>query len=936
MPYFKYWGKASNDHDELLTFHLLPHHCLDVAASGKVYLEYHPELTNTLATHLNLPKSVFISWFLFFLALHDLGKFSETFQNLQSEISENLRGSPTTSGYKNYNFRHDSLGFLYFCKNGYRQISEANWFGFSETEDWNWEDGVLVWMAAVTGHHGRPPEKRRVPLNDYFTLQDQEAIQCWIEALKDLFLSDFPSGYFIDAERFKEQSEILSWWAAGVTVIADWVGSNRIYFPYQKSAKPLPEYWNGALQNAEKAIRELGLHQSQPAPLKTFQSIFPSFQPSPLQQKTVDISLEESPQLFILEDVTGSGKTEAAVMLAHRMLANKIAGGIYFGLPTMATADAMYRRLQESYRKLFDLNSLPSLVLAHGSRDLSEDFEKSILPSPHPQDQNYQQDIKNQEETATAICNEWIADNKKKALLAEVGIGTLDQALLSILPIKYQSLRLIGLYRKILIVDEVHAYDPYMHRLLQTLLRFHSKIGSSVILLSATLPSKMKQELVKAFAEGAGINTPQLQEKNYPLLTHIGENSVDKIEIPIPARTLCQRDVKLDFFRTDEDVQRKIRDTVQTGQCICWIRNSVDDAQRSFLDIKETLLQINFPPEKLTLFHARFPMGRRLEIENKVLKIFGKESTKENREQQILIASPVVEQSLDLDFDVLISDLAPIDLLIQRAGREHRHLRNAEGDRLPDDEFSQDGRSSPIFCIFAPEAVPNPSSNWFSSFLPKSSQIYPDHGVLWLTARILEEKECWTMPDDARKMIEDVYQADLDQIPSSLKFNVNKAIAKQLGEWAIADQCSLNLENGYGDGWPTFLDEVQVSTRLGEKTVTVCVLRWDGQSLTLWRSEHQKIEMSQMRVYAYFVEGLSIPQNEILLVQLKNFQSGLPRAGRGIILMPLAKGINDEWEVVGILTHPEEFRQDKREPYHLVYNDLLGLGKRNISHLNGN
>ena len=266
----------------------------------------------------------------------------------------------------------------------------------------------------------------------------------------------------------------------------------------------------------------LYLEQPSIAPLQSIESLFPFIkQPTPLQHYALTEPLTDQPQLFILEDVTGAGKTEAALVLAHRLMMQGLAEGLYIALPTMATANAMYKRLGDVYRKFYQASNNPSLILAHGARELSKDFQDSvILATQQTPDSDYLHGGKeeDQELSATAYCNAWLADSRKKALLADVGVGTLDQALLAVLPSRHQSLRLLGLARNVLLVDEVHAYDSYMQKLLDALLEAHARQGGSVILLSATLPQTMREKLVKAFHKGLEQDEPRLSDPaQYPL-----------------------------------------------------------------------------------------------------------------------------------------------------------------------------------------------------------------------------------------------------------------------------------------------------------------------------------------------------------------------------------------------------------------------------------
>ena len=193
---------------------------------------------------------------------------------------------------------------------------------------------------------------------------------------------------------------------------------------------------------------------------------------------------------MILEDVTGAGKTEAALILTHRLMSANKGHGLYVGLPTMATANAMYKRLAAAYRALFADDSRPSLILAHGGREMSDAFRHSIWQPAESTVEDYARDDGN----AASECHAWFADSRKKALLAEVGVGTLDQLLMAVMPFRHQSLRLLGMHGKILLLDEVHAYDGYMVKLLEGLLRFHAAQGGSAIILSATLPINLREK----------------------------------------------------------------------------------------------------------------------------------------------------------------------------------------------------------------------------------------------------------------------------------------------------------------------------------------------------------------------------------------------------------------------------------------------------------
>ena len=208
-------------------------------------------------------------------------------------------------------------------------------------------------------------------------------------------------------------------------------------------------------------------------------------------------------------------------------------------------------------------------------------------------------------EPASSRCSAWLADNRKKALLAEVGVGTIDQALMAILPSRHQSLRLLGLLGKLLVVDEVHACDDYMNRLLRSLLQAHAASGGSAILLSATLPLKQRQQLVDAFAEGAewgGRKLSKTREEDYPLFTHAHSENLD--ETRLATRDSVCRFVKVEMAHSPEDVECLLAATVAMGQCACWIGNTVSDARDAFIHLRN-----QYPTWHIDLFHARYAIG---------------------------------------------------------------------------------------------------------------------------------------------------------------------------------------------------------------------------------------------------------------------------------------------------------------------------------------
>jgi CRISPR-associated endonuclease/helicase Cas3 len=813
--YFQYWGKARPTSDLSHSYHPLVYHSLDVAAVGRELIcHYRPCIK--ISENLGMDREVFADIFAFFLSLHDIGKFAASFQYLVPKLPAQLIGENKNQPYKYkvYDVRHDALGyFLWQQKLRKYSFSELDW----EISDQNYEcvkDIFDQWMQIVTGHHGVPPrmkhQKKQIDL--LFNEIDIEAAKNFLLAIKRLpfFPQKLPTEF--SSETFKEIFQESSWLLNGTAILADWMGSDQNVFNYFTDPMSLEEYWNThALRKAKESIKKTNLiYRIQAQPFKNAENIFSTIKTlTPLQKYCSEVELFNSPQLFILEDVTGSGKTEAAFILAQRLMAMGLADGIYIGLPTMATANSMYNRTSSVYKKLFSADSEPSLVLAHSKNYLYRPLHSAI----HPSDINYKSD----EETASHEYNHWFADNRKKALLADIGVGTLDQALVSVLPVKHQTLRQLGLINKILIADEIHAYDEYTGTLLKTLLESHARRGGSAIILSATISQKMHRQLVSAFQKGLGIRKKKedyLLLKNFPLATHVGEKIQ---ETSLETRKICQRKVNVQMLTDELTVYQIIQQAVAKGQCVCWIRNTVKGAITSY---KALIAQPGINPDNVRLFHSQFAMIDRLRIEQEVINHFGPSSTGKFRSGQVLIATQVVEQSLDLDFDVLISDLAPIDLLIQRAGRLHRHVRNSSGDCVKDGKI-QSGRQLPIFYIFGPPLTQEPGADWLKEILPGTSAVYPHVGRLWLTQQWLGEEKSFEMPRQARQMIESIYDDKLSKcIPVNLEKLSGVAEGEQSCNRSQANFNCVDISRGYCDesanhgGWG---EEINTPTRLGDE-----------------------------------------------------------------------------------------------------------------------
>ncbi len=847
QSFYQYWGKCQQSATSE-KYHLLAYHNLDVAACGYFIVKNNyfnsAELFEQLGFSSNEIEKAAL-WFAYFLAWHDIGKFANGFQQLFQHNNPKLVAPDPSKGYFS---RHDSLGH-WLWKEYLIEKSEIQLEQYNN----NIKDIYDIWLLIMTGHHGKPPileAKGKLSFNAH----DKQASLDYIKAINQLFIVDakltcYPTNFF--DKTFRKNLTKLSWLLAAITVISDWLGSNEQFFPFCSKSMELSEYWaNYALANAEKAVATLP-KRSSITPFNGIKNLFPFIEkPTPLQQQALSCQLTNiGPELFIMEDVTGAGKTEASMILAHRLMAAGKAHGIYIGMPTQATANGIYQRTAKVYGQLYQADSHPSLVLAHGASYMNPTFTQTIINLDNISQQKYL----NNDNSASSECNEWFVDTRKKSLLAEVGVGTLDQALMAVMPFKHQSLRLLGLRHKLLILDEVHAYDSYMVKLLESLLHYHASQGGSAIILTATLPFFLREKLLNAFYSGL-TSTPSSLTVNtdlpFPLFTQLNQKSL--VEHAIETRDEVKRQVKIDWIDNINSGIEKIKKAIEQGKIICWIKNSVADAISLYQQIKQNL---HLDTKQILLFHSRFAYCDRLAIEQKTIEWAGKTSNNTIRSAKIIIATQVIEQSLDLDFDEMISDIAPIDLLIQRAGRLQRHVRDKHGNikSATHQNPPRDERNPPILTVFAPTWQDDPSEDWLDNpEFRNTKYVYANHAYLWFTQRVLRERGVITMPEEARLLIEAVYRHDLEP-PEGLQEAFYKALGEQLGQSSQAKSIILNFNKCYSreqfnGEWDK---EIEVSTRLSRDNIDLYLAyQQDGKVIPYCSSDEYAWEQSHVTISA--------------------------------------------------------------------------------------
>ena len=876
----QYWGKAGQEHCD---YHLLVYHCLDAAAVACELLSNRNHLLNVIAGASEMPRELTLALATFFIGLHDIGKFAPAFQSLRLDIREKLKG-PTA--LRPYIHRHDYLACLVWNNLLIEKWFEGRWFGLEPTDidEFDFSDIIRPWCVATSGHHGQPPDVKAIGgcddsyiFQNEFGSNDLTAILILVEALQGLLSPK--TGWEIDDDRYPQMVKAFkrtSWLVAGLCVLSDWLASNSTFFPMKSDVVKIEEYWLDARHLAKKAITEVGLGSKTVGKATGMSALFPNIgTPSDLQNFAGTTPIQEGPQLFIFEESTGSGKTEAALVLAHRIMAEGNAERLYIGLPTMATANAMYSRMAVAYQRLFESTDA-SLVLAHSARRFQREFLHSLIDSRHHAANSASSD--NLE--SSAQCAQWLGDNNKKALLADVGVGTIDQALLGVLPVRHQSLRLLGLCGGVLIIDEVHAYDEYTRCLLMGLIEFQAAQGGSIILLSATLPERMRSDFIRSFLRGLNLdNDIRLTSTHYPLATVVRCRDIS--EDPLECRAGTDRTVSILWEAGIDRVFEKLIWTAESRGCACYIRNTVDDAMEAFERIS-----YEYGPDKVMLFHARMALGDRLAVEEQCLKTFGKQSRAESRAGRILIATQVVEQSLDLDFDFMATDLAPMDLLIQRAGRLFRHARPDRPLALPE------------LMVFGPHPDQDADANWYASFFPRAAYVYRLHSPLWRTADLLTQKKALRLPQESRELIETVFgEMNEESTPKSLLDRDLRLEGELRGAFDLAGLNRLKVDQGYELGNVPWREDTP--TRLGEPINILQLYKWENGRLSPWAGGSDRLAryLSRVSVRQFKVDSIVSPNDPALVEAMDAETKQFLTNEHGVLPTPLIPDSNDSWTV---------------------------------------
>lgn len=707
-------------------YHPLLYHMLDVAAVAEFVWDnwLSPNVRTRLEGILGENAR---SYFIFLSGGHDIGKASPGFQKRVPDLSE-CSGLP----YSENDYDGKPHGFI-----GAHVLKET----LCSSPDSN----VLAQIAG--GHHGVFPRSSDLQFGRD-TLGNRE----WKEA-REILLSEFVRIAGCDPGCGTQMSEgtqdpALVPILAGFISVADWIGSNQEFFPCAADTATEPgdaaEYWKTARSKAKEALEALGWLPAVTFLKETgFDSVFPGFVANNLQKVAIEIAHSQNASyLMIIEAPMGCGKTEAALYAADLAMCRGFARGMYIAMPTQATGNAMFKRVLDDYLKKRGHSGKLNVQLVHGDALLAQ--MKTVLEGEIPAF-DPQGITSDDTDNANVEAQSWFTA-KKRPLLAPFGVGTIDQSLLSVLQTKHWFVRLFGLSGKVVIFDEVHAYDAYMSTILERLLNWLAEMGCTVILLSATLPESKRKSLVKAYSghEDAPYapypritlasprRYPDTQASRNPTCVEIAKDPDKRIALHIAKSNL----------ETLADITAQ---KLKNGGCAAVICNTVNRSIEVYKHLKARLKDT-----ECSLFHARTLKMWRREREEEVLRKFGKGERQEDGtylnadrpERAVLVATQVIEQSLDLDFDIMISEIAPIDLLLQRIGRLHRHVR-----RRPK------GLETPQFIVLCDADMEGPPPESFG----KSIEFVYDRYVLLRTWFVLRQCSEIVLPEEIEALVKAVY-----------------------------------------------------------------------------------------------------------------------------------------------------------------------------------
>jgi CRISPR-associated endonuclease/helicase Cas3 len=842
-------------------------------------------IASAVGAEVGTAKRVIMFW----AGLHDLGKITPQFQDMLIQerpdhgafLAEETYSHDRSRDGKAEGLRHElatnrTLPQL-LAGAGYPVAGRAA--------------GLLVSQIGqvLGGHHGRYPRGiEEKDLVNPLLLCPELGSEGWaeqrkshMEALREVV--GCPAGPVGDAGALSSGRGMpvaLAVVIAGLVIVADWLASQEHAITAQQQAM---EGDSGSLgtpmsqqAHAQRAgtmalslLSEAGLGRAA-FHERSFEGLFPEIKaPYPLQaglqsRLPLAVKAEHGPGVLLVTAPPGEGKTEAALYAATVMAARFGSSGLFFALPTQATANQMYERVVRFAQR--NLADSAQLTLLHGAAELYEGYAEpsgastsgGAEPDADQTEPHVLSDHHGRNPGGVSVtASRWLR-SRGRGLLAPISVGTIDQALLGVLPLKRNALRHLGLSGKTVIIDEAHSYDAFTHALLLRLLTWLGAMRVPVVLLSATLTGQTASGLVEAYLEGAGRKSGAYE---LPAPAYPGWLYADTKQVTVPAEPvgsvrsrsldLAIRPVAHTYDPAVADGRlatliRELRGVTETGGCAAVICTTVAEAQQTHEALREYFSSLYGPtwtawddrapsagrhgggeqpePVRLRLLHARFPAWRRAAITAEAESWFGrvgKEGVARPR-GAVLVSTQVIEQSLDFDFDLIVSDLAPMALVLQRSGRVWRHA-----DPAPTRPAWCTGPRLTVLAPVGDDGRLSTPAAWGDVYSPS---------LLQRTLELLERHSGTPVeiPAGVQSLVDKVYADEFDSAdPDKLFERDIERMGEDMASEGLADMVMLpkpTQVTALHDLTTSTADEDLITTRLGGETVQLLpvFLRADG------------------------------------------------------------------------------------------------------------
>ena len=822
-----HWAKARQNPTDI---HLLEHHLADVGTCFEALLEQ-PLIRRRLANAGGYDDlcGAAIARLSLFAAMHDIGKINTKFQ---TQIWRNIDLPHGTEGWPGGTGRPGHTDDLVPVIN-WQDETTAKWFftalGIEEMMDWDADEGSTVsgLLVATFSHHGRPLRleggRSRNPeiWRDFGDLNPRASA----ERIGDMLRDWFPLAFAADAPALPSPPAFQHMFL-GLCTLADWIGSNERWFEFVDT--PQGDYFHIARKNAKRAMTDIGLNISDQRRV-FLQEVMPSFgalfradedevakTPNAIQRaSSQDIPLHEP--VVIMESETGSGKTEAALWRFARMYEKGLVDGIYFALPTRAAAVQIHGRVRRFVANLLDGQDSPPVVLAVPGYNIDSDADSTWL-------QEYDDHAAGEHHHGRP----WASENPKRYLAAQIAVGTIDQAMLGALKVRHAHMRAACLARNLLVVDEVHASDTYMRRILEAVLEAHVGAGGYALLMSATLGSDARRRLLstgKMAAEYPTLSLDAAIHTPYPAISIQGDQDECVKGVEGNGKTKTVRIWTMPKMADFDTVAETAMKAASAGAKVLVVRNTVAvavETQRALERLageseKGLLFRCNGVP---TLHHGRYAAHDRRLLDNAVESVLGKDAQRDAG--RVVVGTQTLEQSLDIDADLLITDLCPMDVLLQRIGRLHRHDRDGR---------AADYRVPKCIVLTAADADLSPllTGGEYSNGLGPRGYVYSDLRVLQATLRLINECGEWEIPAMNRELVErathpDALEAIVAELGAKWRTHANEVDGEHLADGLTAQGVLVRRDKSfYTDNRDVLFlsDEEKIRTRLGDDRVEI-------------------------------------------------------------------------------------------------------------------